>query len=151
MEGVHAALKMLDLRQLIDLKFGIGPVKEGPLHCVPTYLTTLRAKVKKQNSGPIADRELYREENWLTTESLCCEDIALMKHTADEAIVKEKMKQTFSYRQKMVHDPIKASEIFTAFPRFLDIAGMIEQDFNLMFGDATSAEFLEKWPTVYKH
>ncbi|XP_032365767.1 uncharacterized protein LOC116683406, partial [Etheostoma spectabile] len=100
--------------------------------------------------GPIADREPYREENWLTTESLCCEAIALMKHTADEAIVKEKMKQTFSYRQKMVHDPIKASEIFTAFPRFLDIAGMIEQDFNLMFGGATSAKFLEKWPTVYK-
>ncbi|AWP02090.1 Hypothetical protein SMAX5B_002926 [Scophthalmus maximus] len=28
-----------------------------------------------------------------------------MKHTADEAIFKEKMKQTFAYRQKMVHDP----------------------------------------------
>lgn len=26
----------------------------------------------------------------------------------------------------------------------------IEQDFSLMFGDATSAKFLEKWPTVYK-
>ncbi|XP_070709100.1 uncharacterized protein [Pempheris klunzingeri] len=26
----------------------------------------------------------------------------------------------------------------------------IEQDFNLMFGDAVSAKFLEKWPTVYK-
>ena len=46
------ALKMPDLRQLVNLKFGIGPFKEGPLHCVPTYLTTLRAKVRriKQNS-----------------------------------------------------------------------------------------------------
>ena len=26
----------------------------------------------------------------------------------------------------------------------------IEQDFSLMFGDATSAKFLEKWPSVYK-
>lgn len=26
----------------------------------------------------------------------------------------------------------------------------IEQDFSLMFGDAISARFLEKWPTVYK-
>ncbi|CDQ58013.1 unnamed protein product [Oncorhynchus mykiss] len=60
------------------------------------------------------------------------------------------MKQTFAYRQKMVHDPVKFSEIFTAFPRFQDIAGMIEQDFTLMFGDATSAKFLEKWPTLYE-
>lgn len=43
------ALKMLDLRQLVNLKFGRGPFEEGPLHCVPTYLTILRAKVKKQN------------------------------------------------------------------------------------------------------
>lgn len=40
---------MLDLRQLVNLKSGIGPFEEGPLHCVPTYLTILRAKVKKQN------------------------------------------------------------------------------------------------------
>ncbi|KAJ4932143.1 hypothetical protein JOQ06_010570 [Pogonophryne albipinna] len=73
-----------------------------------------------------------------------------MKHSADEAIVKEKMKQTFTYCQKMLHDPVKSSEIFTAFSRFLDIPGMIEQDFNLLFGDVTSAKFLEKWPTVYK-
>lgn len=39
---------MLDLRQLVNLKFGIGPFEEGPLHCVPTNLTTLRAKVKNK-------------------------------------------------------------------------------------------------------
>ncbi|KAK6314978.1 hypothetical protein J4Q44_G00145070 [Coregonus suidteri] len=38
----------------------------------------------------------------------------------------------------------------SVFPRFLDIPGMIEQDYGLMFGDATSAKFLEKWPTVFK-
>lgn len=75
--------------------------------------------------GPKADRDPFREENWLATESLCCEAIALLKHTADEAIVKEKMKQTFTDRQKMVHDPVKSSEIFTAFSRFLDIAGVV--------------------------
>lgn len=35
------------------------------------------------------------------------------------------MKQTFTYRQNMVQDPVKSCEIFTAFPRFLDIAGMV--------------------------
>ncbi|KAF3842792.1 hypothetical protein F7725_001641, partial [Dissostichus mawsoni] len=108
------------------------------------------ADPKSKFGGPKADRGPFTEANCLTTESLCCEAIALMKHSADEAIVKEKMKQTFTYRQKMLHDPVKSSEIFTAFPRFLDIPGMIEQDFNLMFGDVTSAKFLEKWPTVYK-
>ncbi|KAJ4940391.1 hypothetical protein JOQ06_026694, partial [Pogonophryne albipinna] len=62
--------------------------------------------------GPKADRGPFTEANCLTTESLCCEAIALMKHSADEAI--------------------------------------IEQDFHLLFGDVTSAKFLEKWPTVYK-
>ncbi|KAJ4944755.1 hypothetical protein JOQ06_013295, partial [Pogonophryne albipinna] len=100
--------------------------------------------------GPKADRGPFTEANCLTTESLCCEAIALMKHSADEAIVKEKMKQTFTYPQKMLHDPVKSSEIFIVFPRFLDIPGMNEQDFNLLFGDVTSAKFLEKWPTVYK-
>ncbi|KAJ4947161.1 hypothetical protein JOQ06_009202 [Pogonophryne albipinna] len=94
--------------------------------------------------GPKADRGPFTEANCLTTESLCCEAIALMKHSADEAIVKEKMKQTFTYLQKILHDPVKSSEIFTVFPRFLDIPGMIEQDCNLLFGDVTSAKFLEK-------
>ncbi|CAB1438806.1 unnamed protein product, partial [Pleuronectes platessa] len=60
------------------------------------------------------------------------------------------MKQTFNYRQKIIHDPVKSSDVFLAFPRFLDIQGLIEQDFTLMFDDAISAKFLEKWPTIYK-
>ncbi|XP_014866019.1 PREDICTED: uncharacterized protein LOC106932058 [Poecilia mexicana] len=53
-----------------------------------------------------------------------------------------KIKQTFNYRQKMIHDPVKSSSIFLDFPRFLDIGGL--------FGEAIAAKFLEKWPTVYK-
>ena len=71
------------------------------------------------------DRTPFSKENQLTTETQCCEAIALMKHTTDEAIIKEKMKQTFIHRQEMVHDPVKSSEIFTTFPRFLDITGMV--------------------------
>uniref|UniRef100_A0A8P4G284 Uncharacterized protein n=1 Tax=Dicentrarchus labrax TaxID=13489 RepID=A0A8P4G284_DICLA len=46
-----------------------------------------------------------------------------------------------------------AKGITTLFPYLADPRskfGYIEQDFSLMFGDATSAKFLEKWPTVYK-
>lgn len=92
--------------------------------------------------GPKADRPPFREENWLTTKRLCCEAIALMKHTADEAIFKEKMKQTFAYRQKMVHDPVKSSEIFTAFSRFLDIEGMV-------CGSSTALLCLETVRTIF--
>ena len=55
------------------------------------------------------DRTPFSKENQLTTETQCCEAIALMKHTTDEAIIKEKMKQTFIHRQEMVHDPVKSS------------------------------------------
>ncbi|CAL8258127.1 unnamed protein product [Arctogadus glacialis] len=111
---------------------------------------------KKRNPQPLTggpdsgDRTPFSKENRLTTETQCCEAIALMKHTTDEAIIKEKMKRTFIHRQEMVHDPVKSSEIFTTFPRFLDITGMIVQDFSLMFGDDISAKFLEKWPTHYR-
>ncbi len=59
------------------------------------------------------------------TDSLCSEAIALMKHTADDGIVMMKMKQTFSYRQKIIHDPVKSSDIFLSFPQFLDIQGLV--------------------------
>lgn len=65
------------------------------------------------------------EGNWLNTDTLCSEAIALMKHTVDEGVVKEKMKKTFTFRQTMVHDPVKSSSVFTVFPRFLDIAGLV--------------------------
>lgn len=71
------------------------------------------------------DRTPFSQENQLTTETQCREAIAFMQHTTDEAIIKEKMKQTFTYRQAMVHDPVKSSEVFTTFPRFLDITGMV--------------------------
>ncbi|XP_024863938.1 uncharacterized protein LOC108242108 [Kryptolebias marmoratus] len=103
-----------------------------------------------QTGGPTTDRDCLREEDCLLTDSLCSEAIALMKHTTDEGTVMRKMKQTFNYRQKMIHDPVKSPGIFLDFPRFLDMGGLVEQDFTLMFGEAISAKFLEKWPTVYK-
>ncbi|XP_067288485.1 uncharacterized protein [Pseudorasbora parva] len=64
-----------------------------------------------QTGGPTADRDPYKEESWLNDECQCQEAIALMKHTADEAVVKEKMRLTLAYHQKMLHDP-KSHRIF---------------------------------------
>ena len=64
--------------------------------------------------GPNAgDRTPVSEENQLT-ETQCREAIALMKHTTDEAIIKEKMKQTFSHRQAIVQDPVKVQDFLTS-------------------------------------
>ncbi|XP_070832597.1 uncharacterized protein [Chaetodon trifascialis] len=53
--------------------------------------------------------------------------IAVLKHSADEDTIREKMKATFKYRQSM-----------------------IEQDFRMLFGELTANKFLERWPTSFK-
>ncbi|GAA6096867.1 uncharacterized protein LOC113075332 [Tachysurus ichikawai] len=74
--------------------------------------------------------------------------IAVLRHSADEKTVCEKMKMTFMYRQAMVNNEAKSSDVFLVFPRFLDTPGLIEHDFRFLFGEATANKFLEKWPTT---
>lgn len=76
--------------------------------------------------------------------------IAVLKHSADEDTVREKMKATFNYRHSMVNDEKRTADVFSVFPRFLDTPGLIEQDFRLLFGELTANKFLEKWPTSLK-
>ncbi|XP_062250027.1 uncharacterized protein LOC133958990 [Platichthys flesus] len=76
--------------------------------------------------------------------------IAVLKHSADEDNIREKMKATFIYRQSMVNNEKRAGDVFSVFPRFLDTPGLIEQDFRLLFGEATANKFLEKWATNLK-
>ncbi|XP_042562130.1 uncharacterized protein LOC122131465 [Clupea harengus] len=76
--------------------------------------------------------------------------IAVLRHSADEDTIREKMKTTFIYRQAMVNDESKAADVFLVFPRFLDTPGLIEQDFRLLFGEATANKFLERWPTTFR-
>ena len=106
--------------------------------------------------------------------------IAVLRHSADEDTIREKMKTTFIYRQAMVNDESKAADVFLVFPRFLDTPGLvwclnslnhqnhqcsiwyhssllsmyvvlqIEQDFRLLFGEATANTFLERWPTTFR-
>ncbi|XP_072564698.1 uncharacterized protein [Paramormyrops kingsleyae] len=69
-----------------------------------------------QTGGPTADRHPYKEDSCLTDDRQCQEAIALMKHTADEAVVKEKMRLTLAYRQKLLHDPEETTDILSIFP-----------------------------------
>ncbi|XP_059182366.1 uncharacterized protein LOC131961112 [Centropristis striata] len=101
------------------------------------------------SGGPTAERETV-SSTLVLSEDQYREAISLMKHSSDEETIKQKMKLTFAYRKKMIQDPVKCSTILSEFPRFLDVKGLIEQDFVQLFGEETSAKFLEKWPTIFK-
>lgn len=53
--------------------------------------------------------------------------VSLMKHTSEVDTVKVKMRETFQYRHKMIHDPSSCADVLTQFPRFLDIKGLVRQ------------------------
>nr|XP_021328873.1 uncharacterized protein LOC110439036 [Danio rerio] len=80
----------------------------------------------------------------------CMEAMSLLHHTTDHDTVFKKMKETFHYRQQILHDPQRSADVLQMFPRFLDVKGLISQDFSLMFGVEVASRFLEKWSTSFK-
>ncbi|KAK7918721.1 hypothetical protein WMY93_010005 [Mugilogobius chulae] len=100
-------------------------------------------------SSPTAQRQSLLCVEQLDGEE-CQEAISVITHSTDKALIKVKMRETFEYRQKLVHDQKESSSIFEIFPRFLDTPGLIEQDFSLMFGESVSGKFISKWPTYFK-
>lgn len=104
--------------------------------------TTYQDSPKRKREVLCSDEQLLGEH--------CHEAVSLLKHSADESAVKEKMRATFQYRQTLVQDQQSSSTVFDVFPRFLDITGLIEQDFTMMFGEEVSGRFLAKWPTFFK-
>ncbi|MEQ2316750.1 hypothetical protein AMECASPLE_035781 [Ameca splendens] len=68
----------------------------------------------------------------------------------DKASVFQKMKMTFQYRQDLVHDPQRTTDVFKTFPRFLDFKGLLNEDFLLLFGVETASKMLEKWDTTFR-
>ncbi|KAG7499909.1 hypothetical protein JOB18_002923 [Solea senegalensis] len=51
--------------------------------------------------------------------------IAVLKHSADEDTIREKMKATFIYHQSMVNNEKRAGDVFSVFPRLLDTPGLL--------------------------
>lgn len=48
----------------------------------------------------------------------CREAISYLIHSHDEANVFQKMKMTFHFRQDLVHDPQRSTDVFQTFPVF---------------------------------
>lgn len=55
--------------------------------------------------------------------------MSTMKHSTDESVVKLKMRTTFQYRQKVIHDLDSSCSVFDVFPRFLDIPGLVSKSY----------------------
>ncbi|XP_034061589.1 uncharacterized protein LOC117539500 [Gymnodraco acuticeps] len=99
--------------------------------------------------GPKSKRDFLLTCEQLTGEE-CREAISFIKHSADESVVKEKMKATFQCRQAMTRDQQASSTVLDVFPHFLDIPGLVDQDFTMMFGEEISGKMLARWPTFFK-
>ncbi|KAK7903970.1 hypothetical protein WMY93_016577 [Mugilogobius chulae] len=80
----------------------------------------------------------------------CQEALSLLNHTTDRVLILQKMRETFQFRQKIVNDPDKSGDVLTIFPRFLDTTGLVNQDFQIMFDEETSARLLQKWDLFFK-
>lgn len=65
----------------------------------------------------------------------CREALSIIRHSTVPSLVKEKMKATFDYRQKMVHDKDATSSVLDVFTRFLDIPGLVRicADYFIVF------------------
>ncbi|XP_039620886.1 uncharacterized protein LOC120536568 isoform X2 [Polypterus senegalus] len=101
-----------------------------------------------ETGGPSRRRKI--EDTEQLDGDACREAISLLLHTADETEVRQKMKQTFKHRQELVHNPERSTDILKIFPRFLEVKGLVNQDFILLFNAETSAKLLEQWEMAFK-
>ncbi|KAF5888161.1 uncharacterized protein DAT39_022002, partial [Clarias magur] len=76
-----------------------------------------------QGGGPRRERELPQCGGQLYEERYK-EVISFMNHTSDREIILEKMKETFEYRQHLIHNPDESHTVFSVFPRLLDTKGL---------------------------
>ncbi|KAK2818963.1 hypothetical protein Q5P01_024524 [Channa striata] len=60
------------------------------------------------------------------------------------------MRETFQHHQKLVSDLDGSGNILSVFAQFLNIKGLVDLDFTLLFDDETYSMLLEKWGTFFR-
>ncbi|XP_041862013.1 uncharacterized protein LOC121652911 [Melanotaenia boesemani] len=73
---------------------------------------------------PEQQRDLPQIDDQLD-ERHCEEAISLMNHTNDKRVIFQKMKETFEYRQCLIHNPDRSHTVLSVFPRLLDTKGLV--------------------------
>ncbi|KAG9262163.1 hypothetical protein AMEX_G23898 [Astyanax mexicanus] len=109
----------------------------------------VKASPVPQAQGPHRRRSVASGPEQLDGDA-CLEAVSFLVHCHDEPSVFQKMKMTFEHRQNLVHDSQRTTDVLKTFPRFLDVKGLLNQDFALLFGEETSSKLLEKWDTTFK-
>lgn len=103
-----------------------------------------------QEHGPKRRRAASTAAGEQLQGAACWEAISFLSHSSDVTSVFQKMKSTLEYRQELVHDQKRNTDIFKTFPRFLDVKGLVNQDFTLLFGVETASRLMERWDKVFK-
>ncbi|XP_045065348.1 uncharacterized protein LOC123482288 [Coregonus clupeaformis] len=115
-------------------------------------MKTSRRPIKKsispQSGGPTHRRKTDLDHQLVG--DACKEAISFVVHSPNEKQIYQKMKEVFQYHQELVYSPDRSTDVLIVLPRFLDVKGLANQDFLLMFDDETSSKLLEKWDTVLK-
>ena len=55
----------------------------------------------------------------------CREAMSFMKHSSDEATIKQKLKMTFQYHCNVILDEEKSPDVLTEFLHFKDVKGLV--------------------------
>ncbi|XP_039618281.1 uncharacterized protein LOC120534768 [Polypterus senegalus] len=140
MTEVHGRITSLKQRETYAL---------GIVSLFPALRDPYSSKGYSHETGGPSRRRKIEDTEQLDGDA-CREAISLLLHTADETEVRQKRKQTFKHRQELVHNPERSTDILKIFPRFLEVKGLVNQDFILLFNAETSAKLLEQWETAFK-
>ncbi|XP_056305637.1 uncharacterized protein LOC130217549 [Danio aesculapii] len=81
----------------------------------------------------------------------CMEAMSLLHHTTDHDTVFKKMKETFHYRQQILHDPQRSANVLQMFPRFLDVKGLEKWNTSLKEKVIQEARNLKETALLKRH
>lgn len=77
----------------------------------------------EEGGGPRHERNQPEIGDQLDEER-CKKVISLMNHTSDREIILQKMKETFEYRQCLIHNSEETHTVLSVCPRLLDTKGL---------------------------
>ncbi len=106
----------------------------------PPFSVTLSSRVAL---GEIGRKAVYNTGK--ICEKLCFSLISLMNHTTDQEIVMQKIKETFNYRQRLIHNTDESHTILTVFPRLLDTKGLVSNGIFFFFQLFISVNLIYDW------
>ncbi len=73
--------------------------------------------------GPTLIRSINHEHQ--LEDEQCKQAISLMTHTNDQETIFQKMRETFEYRQRLIHKTETSATFLSVFPRLLDTKGLV--------------------------